>query len=217
MSIRINDFFSVDQRVKEAQQSGNSKEDLDKIILDLRRFYPPTSPLVPFLKSDFEKANPVTMDSPLHLRLLVEFFAESFKSEAQVMYARDMKTQFSAFRRTREYEAWIVYKNSTRFDVTEKDLEEVRKRDNVDIVAEALGCCFFNKNPELSPEQKKVSEWVGSFAWIHPFYRRTGALKSVWGAFDRYGEYWLDGPLSEEMKVICENKGISKNRIISSA
>lgn len=212
----MQDSFEIERRIADLSTAGKNFDhsDVKSLIDDLRKFYPPVPPLVSFRKGDV--IAPITASSPLTLRYIVEFMSDSFRQEASIMYGHTVPLQFSAFKRNREFEAWLAYLDSVRMDISEDEIAEISKNEGIDSIKAVVGCLLFYKDPSLSEDQKKISEWVAAFAWIHPYHRGEGALKSIIGPSSRYGDYWLEGPLSPTMQKICARWQIAETRVLSS-
>lgn len=215
MRIKKEDSFRVQERITELTLKKGSFDapDVQQLQTDLQKVYPPITPR--FAVAQGSIGQPVTMDSPLHMRYLVEFFAESFQQEAQIIFDKPLALQYSAFRRSTEFEAWILALSDPRWDISEQEVTEVQKRECIDATWQALGCCLFYRDDQLSEEQKVQSEWTAAFAWVHPFYRRTGLLKSVWSNFEKYGEFWIEGPVSPEIDNWMKTSNIATSRILN--
>jgi len=213
------DSFDVLQRIARMMNQKTPADDpeVQNLLSDFQRFYPPVSPK--FASFAGVTIQPVTMDSPLHIRFMVEFFAESFRQEASFLFKKHLgiqsPIQFSALRRDMEYEAWLIADKDTGVDFSsEEELSEAGAEENIDQIFQALGCCLFYRDNRLTQEQQRQSEWIGAFAWVHPCYRRTGFLKSVWDRFEKYGDFWIEGPVSEEMHKFMDARNISSERVL---
>lgn len=214
MGIIRADRFQIAERIAQIteQKTPSNEPEVQSLLSDLQRFYPPVSPR--FVTAPNISLQPVTMDSPLQMRFLVEFFAESFRQEATILFDKPLDLQYSAFRRGTEFEAWLMAVQDFRLDIKEHEAAQVAASENINAVWEALGCCLFYRDKQLTQEQQKQSEWIGAFAWVHPHYRRTGLLKAIWDSFEKYGDFWIEGPVSEEMKRFMGDRNISIDRVL---
>lgn len=203
-----------------------SAEELTAIVKTLRNFFPPVSPIVGVVKGVV--LHPVRRDSSVEMRLLVEHFAKCFQQEATFMYGLpNIGLQFDAFG-DKEFEAWIALdiddtteRVSTNiggkfFTGDSSNWESVMEKENLVDLRKAVGCCLFYKDDggRLNADQKSKSEWIAAWAWTHPDHRRKGALKFFMKDFEKYGEYWIEGPLSEDMKAIMDKYRIEAARIL---
>lgn len=72
----------------------------------------------------------------------------------------------------------------------------------------AGGCAFMQRNPEAQP-----ADWALQWIWIAPKYRRAGLLKARWASLiDRYGDFFIEPPLSAAMEAFVREYGTSKQK-----
>jgi hypothetical protein len=61
------------------------------------------------------------------------------------------------------------------------------------------GACAFRKDPD---------QWCLDFVWIRPAMRRQGLLAARWPQFvEMFGDFWLERPLSDAMKLFVTTHG----------
>lgn len=222
MKIRrtVQDRFQIIERYNK-WTSGNKSDltELESLARDLLRFYPPAVPIV-FLAKEELSERPITKESLAAHRAIVEQFGRYFENEMPILYERPIfplltpsRSIFDTFSQN-NFEAWLCLQkmDNTRFK-SEEARNEVISRDGYP--CNAVGCVLFYQDDRLSNEQKEKSTWVASFAWIHPFYRRLGLFEKLENSFQKYGDYWIEGPISSAMAKYCEKRRICTSRVLA--
>jgi hypothetical protein len=63
-------------------------------------------------------------------------------------------------------------------------------------------CCFRFREYRDAP-----AAWALQWIWIHPFWRSSGILTSVWPSFRKiFGDFVVEPPISKSMKAFLEKR-----------
>lgn len=125
----------------------------------------------------------VTSGSPISYRRAVTELAHYFRREFQydfVQYDVQVEPSARAF-------LWLTYRT-------------------VEESARVVGACCFRWR--VYRDTKCPPRWAMQWIWLHPYHRRRGLLSAMWPYFKRrFGEFNVEGPLSEAMDGFLQKQG----------
>lgn len=186
----------------------------EKLLTDVSKFYPPVIPQIVFSKK--EACKPIHNNSALEHRFIVRQFADAFRQEATILFEKpNLGFQFSPFQ-SEEFNAILILGNHIADAITEVQVQKFREETVDKFIYDVFGCCLFYKDSRLHKDKKEICEWIGNFAWVHPFHRGNKAFASIEHTFESYGTFWIEGPVSDTMKEIMKKRGIEQSRILDS-
>ena len=120
-------------------------------------------------------------------------------SKSPVWKDKEMYTRASAFRREFHYD--FVQWHSKNGD-SDPFVHGFLLTDTSGAI---VGACSFRKKPDSQPISWKL-DWI----WICPKERRKGHLAARWKLFrERFGDFGLSHPVSDEMKTFLAKNGDS--------
>jgi len=67
------------------------------------------------------------------------------------------------------------------------------------------GACLFQKSNAIRDQGEK---WVLRWVWLHPFFRNRGYFSKLWTLLEeKFGDFFIDEPVSADMKKFLKGKG----------
>jgi hypothetical protein len=169
---------------------GDGLEDDDTMRFVTRRYLIRT----PVLRyGDLDRSGPtlITEAAPKRVQAVVYEFARYFRREFHYDFPQfhDPTLPASVNDALPPWEAWIWSPANSLRPI-------------------AIGATVFRHERVVGNEHP---EWVMSWIWLHPYFRRRGLLTQAWPTFrHRYGDqFLLEHPLSAAMEAFVQSQGHS--------
>lgn len=164
--------------------------EFQQIVFQISKWFPPIYP-------QYSGALLVTNESPLHEKLIVQYFAECFQREMAIAYGKPrLQRQFDAVgsgETQSAYEAWISL-------LQDCSIAQI---------------ALFSED---APEHLRAAHgmnWVLSWVWTNPKSRRRGTFSKGWPKFEeKYGKFFIRKPLSPGAQRVIAKNNVEDYRLI---